>query len=158
MKLARIALIVMVGAATAHAQNKEAHEKEEAGEAAKNGPALAAALKDAKLSLADGLKAAEKSGTPISAKFELEDIGFSCRGEDRYAARPPPGRSACPVLATRSIAGTCWLDTPGPADARVATAHHRRLVRRLLHRRAWRGNTASRRCFWRSWPQRRVIG
>src|SRR5215813_7129785 len=73
MKLARIALIVMVGAATAHAQNKEAHEKDEASEAAKNAPALAAALKDAKVSLADGLKAAEKSGTPISAKFELED-------------------------------------------------------------------------------------
>src|SRR5262249_55676806 len=48
-------------------------EKEEASEAAKNAPALAAALKDAKVSLADGLKAAEKSGTPISAKFELED-------------------------------------------------------------------------------------
>lgn len=73
MKLARIALIVLVSAATAHAQNKEAHEKDEAGEAAKNAPALAAALKDAKVSLVDGLKAAEKSGTPISAKFELED-------------------------------------------------------------------------------------
>src|SRR5215510_292850 len=72
MKLARIALVVMLGAATAHAQNKEAHEKDEAGEV-KDAAALAAALKDAKLSLADGLKAAEKSGTPISAKFELED-------------------------------------------------------------------------------------
>ena len=72
MKLARIALIVMLGAATAHAQNKEAHEKDEAGEV-KDAAALAAALKDAKVSLADGLKAAEKSGTPISAKFELED-------------------------------------------------------------------------------------
>ena len=73
MKLARIALIVMVSAATAHAQTKEAHEKAEEGEAARNAPALAAALKDAKVSLADGLRAAEKSGTPISAKFELED-------------------------------------------------------------------------------------
>jgi flagellar hook-basal body complex protein FliE len=72
MKLARIALVVMLGAATAHAQNKEAHEKDEAGEV-KDAAALAAALKDAKVSLADGLKAAEKSGTPISAKFELED-------------------------------------------------------------------------------------
>jgi hypothetical protein len=73
MKLARIALVVMLGAATAHAQNKEAHEKAAAGEAVKNAPALAAALKDAKVSLANGIKAAEKSGTPISAKFELED-------------------------------------------------------------------------------------
>jgi hypothetical protein len=73
MRLARIALVVMLGAATAHAQNKEGHEKDEAAEAAKDAPALAAALKDAKLSLADGLKAAEKSGTPISAKFEVED-------------------------------------------------------------------------------------
>jgi len=72
MKLARIALVVMLGAATAHAQNKEAHEKDEAGEV-KDAAALAAALKDAKVSLADGLRAAEKSGTPISAKFELED-------------------------------------------------------------------------------------
>src|SRR5215510_5399059 len=72
MKLARIALVVMLGAATAHAQNKEAHEKDEAGEV-KDAAALAAALKDAKVSLADGLRAAEKSGTPLSAKFELED-------------------------------------------------------------------------------------
>src|ERR1043166_2327735 len=74
MKLARIALIVMVGAATAHAQSKEAHDKEEAGEAAKNAPALAAALKDAKLSLADGLKAAEKSG-----RSEERRVGKECR-------------------------------------------------------------------------------
>ena len=71
MKLARIALIVMLGAVTAHAQNKEAHD--EAGEAVKTAPALAAALKEAKASLVDGLKAAEKSGTPISGKFEIED-------------------------------------------------------------------------------------
>src|SRR5262245_26148212 len=73
MKLARIALVVMLGATTAHAQNKEAHEKEESGEAAKNAPALAAALKEAKVTLVDGLKASEAKGTPISAKFEIED-------------------------------------------------------------------------------------
>jgi len=79
MKLVHIALVVMLGAATAHAQAKGAHDKDEAGEGAKNAPALAAALKDAKVSLADGIKASEKSGTPISAKFELEDGKLSCR-------------------------------------------------------------------------------
>jgi len=73
MKLARIALVVVLGATTAHAQNKEAHENDEAGEAVKDASALAVALKDTKVSLADGLKAAEKNGTPISAKFEVED-------------------------------------------------------------------------------------
>jgi len=60
-------------AATATAQEREAHEKSEEGEAAKATPALATALKEAKVSLASGLKAAEQEGRPISGKFELED-------------------------------------------------------------------------------------
>lgn len=39
----------------------------------KNLPALAAALKDAKVSLGDGLKASEREGKPVSAKFEIDD-------------------------------------------------------------------------------------
>jgi hypothetical protein len=35
--------------------------------------ALAAALKDARATLQSGLKAAEREGTPISAKFEIDD-------------------------------------------------------------------------------------
>src|SRR5712691_1289288 len=35
--------------------------------------ALAAAMKDATATLQDGLKASEPQGTPISAKFEIED-------------------------------------------------------------------------------------
>jgi len=35
--------------------------------------ALAAALKDAKVTLQQGLKASERDGKPISAKFEIED-------------------------------------------------------------------------------------
>ena len=35
--------------------------------------ALAAALKDATATLQGGLKASEREGTPISAKFEIED-------------------------------------------------------------------------------------
>jgi len=63
----------MLFAATATAQEREAHEKSEEGEAAKATPALATALKEAKVSLASGLKAAEQEGRPISGKFELED-------------------------------------------------------------------------------------
>ena len=64
---------LMLLTATATAQEREGHEKEEAGEAAKATPALASALKEAKVSLASGLRAAEKEGRPISGKFELED-------------------------------------------------------------------------------------
>jgi len=35
--------------------------------------ALAAAMKDATITLQTGLKASEREGTPISAKFEIED-------------------------------------------------------------------------------------
>lgn len=64
---------LMLLAAAATAQEREGHEKEEAAEAAKATPALASALKEAKVSLASGLKAAEKEGRPISGKYELED-------------------------------------------------------------------------------------
>jgi len=63
----------MLLAATATAQEKEGHETEEAAEAAKATPALATALKEAKVTLGAGLHAAEKEGRPISGKFELED-------------------------------------------------------------------------------------
>src|SRR5262245_38662028 len=58
---------------TAAAQEGAGHEKAEAGEATKNAQGLAPALKGAKVSLAGGLRAAEKEGRPISGKFELED-------------------------------------------------------------------------------------
>jgi len=69
MKRMSIALAALMFAATVQAHN-EAQEK---AEAAKNAPVLAAALKDARVSLADGLKASESEGTPISGKFEVED-------------------------------------------------------------------------------------
>ena len=72
MRSTSITLVALLGATAAHAQQNE-HEKAESAEAAKNAPALATALKDAKISLAGGIKAAEKEGTPISAKFEVED-------------------------------------------------------------------------------------
>ena len=66
-----IALALTLPAALA-AQEREGHEKSEAGEASKAAE-LAPALKGAKVSLASGLRAAEKEGRPISGKFELED-------------------------------------------------------------------------------------
>src|SRR5207244_2483179 len=68
-----LAVLGLMGSATAYAQEGEEYEKAEAAEAAKNAPALAAAMKEAKVSLAGGLKASEKEGTPISGKFEVED-------------------------------------------------------------------------------------
>lgn len=73
MRLASIALAVLLGATMAHAVEDEATEREEAAEASKNAPALAAAMKDAKISLAKGMQASAKEGTPISGKFEVED-------------------------------------------------------------------------------------
>ncbi len=69
MKRMMIASLVLLcaGAAQAHDESKERAE------AAKNAPALAAALKDASVSLADGIKASESEGMPISAKYEVED-------------------------------------------------------------------------------------
>jgi hypothetical protein len=64
MRFVGIGLAALMGAAAAHAQQNEAHEK---------AVVLAAAMKEAKVSLASALKSAEKEGTPISAKFELED-------------------------------------------------------------------------------------
>lgn len=62
-----------VGFASVRAQETKDSEKTEAAEAAKNAPALAAALKEAKVSLEAGLKASEAEGKPISGKFEVED-------------------------------------------------------------------------------------
>jgi len=73
MRYRLIPLLALVCAATAAAQDRESHAKTEADEAIKNAPALASALKDAKVSLASGLRAAEKEGQPISGKFEVED-------------------------------------------------------------------------------------
>ena len=73
LSLAMIAVALTVGITPAWAQETKGSEKAEAAEAAKNAPALANALKDVKVSLEDGLKAAAAQGTPISGKFEIED-------------------------------------------------------------------------------------
>lgn len=73
LSVAMIAVALTVGITPAWAQETKSSEKAEAAEAAKNVPALASALKDVKVSLEDGLKAAEAQGKPISGKFEIED-------------------------------------------------------------------------------------
>jgi hypothetical protein len=73
MKPASIVLAALVAALAANAEAQGEHEKAEAAEAAKSAMALAPAIKEAKISLAAGLKAAAAEGTPISGKFELED-------------------------------------------------------------------------------------
>jgi hypothetical protein len=73
LSIAMIAVALTVGITPTWAQETKGSEKGEAAEAARNAPALASALKDVKVSLADGLKAAETQGKPISGKFEIED-------------------------------------------------------------------------------------
>lgn len=74
MKIAVVvAVAVVLGISPAFGKGREGHEGMEAHEAAKVAPGLAARLKEAKVSLAAGLRAAEKLGTPLSAKFEVED-------------------------------------------------------------------------------------
>ena len=71
--IAMIAFGLTLGVASAQAQETKGSEKAEAAEVAKNAPALAAALKDATVSLEAGLRASESEGKPISGKFEIED-------------------------------------------------------------------------------------
>jgi len=73
---AMMAFGLALGIASAQAQETKDSEKAEAAEAAKNAPALAAALKDATVSLEAGLRASEAEGKPISGKFEIEDGKF----------------------------------------------------------------------------------
>src|SRR5262249_11733097 len=72
MRYALIIVIALSLPVAVAAQEREGHEKSEAGEASKSAE-LAPALKGVKVSLASGLRAAEKEGRPISGKFELED-------------------------------------------------------------------------------------
>jgi len=72
LSVAMLAVALTVGITSAWADETKGSERAEAAEAARNAPALASALKDVKVSLADGLKAAEAQGKPI-CKFEIEE-------------------------------------------------------------------------------------
>jgi len=72
MKYASICLTLLMTVGATYAASGGAHDKGEEHEGTKSQPALANALKDVKVSLLSGLKAAAKEGTPISGKFEVE--------------------------------------------------------------------------------------
>jgi hypothetical protein len=65
-----LAVALTFGISSAWPQETKQSER---AEAAQTAPALASAVKNAKVSLADGLRAAEARGKPISAKYEMED-------------------------------------------------------------------------------------
>ena len=64
-----IVLVATIGLSSAVGARARAEEG--------NSSALAAAMKNATATLQGGLKASEAQGTPISAKFEIEDGGLS---------------------------------------------------------------------------------
>ncbi|TLZ23766.1 MAG: hypothetical protein E6K29_17985 [Gammaproteobacteria bacterium] len=69
--IAMMAFGLALGNASAQAQETKDSEETEAAEAAKNAPALAAALKDATVSLEAGLQASEAEGKPKDGKLQL---------------------------------------------------------------------------------------
>lgn len=73
MRTAHIVMAALVGITTMHAQEGKPYVKKEGAETAKADSALTTAMKEAKISLVEGLLASEKAGQPISAKFEVEE-------------------------------------------------------------------------------------
>jgi hypothetical protein len=76
--------------------------------------ALAAALKDTKVTLEDGLKASEREGTPISAKFEVAD------GKLQLSVYTAKGGDFTEVVVdpkTGAIAEAEKITDPGDLDA-----------------------------------------
>jgi hypothetical protein len=69
--ISQVARLTLVAAAIAFSSS--AFMPARAEDAEKNLPALAAALKDVKVNLGNGLKASEREGKPVSAKFEIDD-------------------------------------------------------------------------------------
>ena len=69
--ISQVARSIWLAAAIAFSSSAVMSARAEDGE--KDLPALAAGLKDTKVRLEDGLKASEREGTPVSAKFETDD-------------------------------------------------------------------------------------
>src|SRR5262245_35178202 len=64
-RLALLAAAIAISSSVSMSARAEENEK--------NLSMLAAALKDTKVNLGDGLKASEREGKPVSAKFEIDD-------------------------------------------------------------------------------------
>lgn len=69
--ISQIAQSILLAAAIAFSSSTFMSARAEDSE--KSLHALAAALKDTKVNLGDGLKASEREGKPVSAKFEIDD-------------------------------------------------------------------------------------
>jgi hypothetical protein len=69
--ISQVARLTLLAAAIASSNSAFMSARAEDGE--KNLPALAAALTNAKVNLGEGLKASEREGKPVSAKFEIDD-------------------------------------------------------------------------------------
>jgi hypothetical protein len=102
----------VVGAAPADAQDEDA-------------AAMAAALKDAKLTLQEGLKAGEREGQPISAQFEIDDgklrlSVYTTKGDDFTEVVADPKTGA--VVRTEKITDTDELNDAADQKAAMTKA------------------------------------
>ncbi len=102
----------LVGAAPADAEDEDA-------------ATMAAALKDAKLTLQDGLKAGEREGQPISAQFEIDDgklrlSVYTTKGDDFTEVVADPKTGA--VVKTEKITDADELNDAADQKAAMAKA------------------------------------
>jgi hypothetical protein len=112
-----VGLVVLFGLSPVGALPALAEE----GEAA----ALAAALKDAKLTLQDGLKASEREGQPISAQFEIDDgklqlSVYTMKGDDFVEVVADPASGA--IVKSETITDTDDLNDAAEQKAAMAKA------------------------------------
>jgi hypothetical protein len=87
--------------------------------------ALAAALKDAKFTLQDGLKASEREGQAISAQFEIEDgklqlSVYTTKGDDFAEVVADPNSGA--IVKSAKITDTDDLNDAAEQKAAMAKA------------------------------------
>src|SRR5205814_8258150 len=78
--------------------------------------ALAAALKDATATLQGGLKASEREGTRISAKFEIED------GKLQLGVHTVSGSDSMEVVADPTTGAVAKAEKSADADGRKAAS------------------------------------
>src|SRR4051812_39176393 len=102
----------LVGAAPADAQDEDA-------------ATMAAALKDAKLTLQEGLKAGEREGQPISAQFEIDDgklrlSVYTVKGDDFTEVVADPKTGA--VMRAEKITDADELNDAADQKAAMAKA------------------------------------
>jgi hypothetical protein len=110
--LASVVGWVAIGATPAGAQDEDA-------------AAMAAALKDTKLTLQDGIKAGEREGQPISAQFEIDDgklrlSVYTTKGEDFTEVVADPKTGA--VVKAEKITDTDELNDAADQKAAMTKA------------------------------------